>query len=57
MYPAQGTWYGGPSYGAPYQMNPNEKVNMRKGEAQAMKNELNAINKRIERLESESYEG
>jgi uncharacterized protein (UPF0335 family) len=38
-------------------MNPNEKVNMRKGEAQAMKNELNAINKRIERLESESYEG
>lgn len=55
-YPAQGAWYGSPLYGAPYQMNPDEEVNMLKGEAQAMKNELDAINKRIEELESASSE-
>jgi len=37
-------------------MNRDEEVNMLKGEAQAMKNELDAINKRIEELESESSE-
>lgn len=37
-------------------MNPDEEVNMLKGDAQAMKNELDAINKRIEELESESSE-
>jgi hypothetical protein len=37
-------------------MNPDEEVNMLKGEAQAMKNELDAINRRIETLESESSE-
>lgn len=35
-------------------MNPNEEVNMLKGEAEAMKNELDAVNKRIEELESQS---
>ncbi len=35
-------------------MNPDEEVNMLKGEAEAMKNELDAINKRIEQLESQS---
>ena len=35
-------------------MNPDEEVNMLKGEAQGMKTELDAINKRIEELESES---
>ena len=55
-YPAQDIWYGEPSYGAPYRMNPDEEVNMLKGEAQAMKNELDAINRRIETLESESSE-
>jgi len=53
-YPAQGAGYGGPYYGAPYQMNPDEEVDMLRGEAQAMKNELDAINKRIEELESQS---
>ncbi len=37
-------------------MKPDEEVNMLKGEAQAMKNELDAINRRIETLESESSE-
>jgi hypothetical protein len=37
-------------------MNPDQEVNMLKGDAQAMKNELDAINKRIEELESESSE-
>lgn len=53
-YATPGGWYGGPSYGVPYQMNPNEEVNMLKGEAEAMKNELDAVNKRIEELESQS---
>lgn len=35
-------------------MNSDEEVTMLKGEAQAMKNELDAINKRIEELESET---
>ena len=37
-------------------MNPDQEVNMLKGDAQAMKNELDAINKRIEEIESESSE-
>jgi len=37
-------------------MNPDQEINMLKGDAQAMKNELDAINKRIEELESESSE-
>ena len=55
-YPAQGAWYGEPYSGTPYQMNPDQEINMLKGDAQAMKNELDAINKRIEELESESSE-
>lgn len=37
-------------------MNPDEEVNMLKGDAQAMKKELDAITKRIKELESESSE-
>ena len=45
-----GGWY------APYGMKPEDEVNMLKGDADAIKSELDAINKRIEELESESSE-
>ena len=37
-------------------MNPEDEVNMLKGEADAVKSELDAINRRIEELQSESSE-
>ncbi len=56
VHPASNAWYRGPFRGAYYQMNPDEEVNMLKEEAEAIKNELDAINKRIKELESESSE-
>ena len=56
--PAEG-WYGpayNAPYGSPYNMNPEDEVNMLKGEADAVKSELDAIHKRIEELESKSSE-
>jgi len=52
-------WYGpdrryGIAYGAPYPMDPAQDVNMLKTEANAMKGDLDAINKRIKELEKES---
>ena len=37
-------------------MRPEDEVNMLRDEAETMKNELNAINKRIKELESQSSE-
>ena len=54
-YPPAGGWYVpayNAPYGSPYTMNPEDEVNMLKGEANAMKSELDAINKRIEELKT-----
>ncbi len=49
--PASGGGYG--TYG----MKPEEEANVLKAEAGAMRSELDAINRRIEELESESSKG
>jgi hypothetical protein len=54
-----GGWVGpayGPGYGSPYDAQPEEEVKTLKDEAKYMKNELDAINKRIEELETEASE-
>jgi len=43
-----------PAYGAPYPMEPKQEINMLKAEANAMKNDLNEINRRIQDLEKDS---
>jgi hypothetical protein len=48
-YPSMGRWYG-----SPYAMNSSDELNMLKDDAEAMKKELDVINKRIEELEAES---
>jgi hypothetical protein len=56
-YGAAGGWYGpayGVPYGNPYPMDTEDEMNMLRGEAEAIKNELDAINKRIAELESRS---
>jgi hypothetical protein len=58
-YPPAGGWYGpayNAPYGSPYAMKPEDAANMLKSEAAAVKSELDAINKRIEELQSESSE-
>jgi len=45
--------YAGP-YGAPYPLNADDEMVMLRDEANAIKNELDAINKRIEELQSTS---
>ena len=55
-YPPQGEWYNRGAYGVPYSATPYDEANMLKAEAQAMKNELDALNKRIQELESQSSE-
>ncbi|MBN1627309.1 MAG: DUF5320 domain-containing protein [Deltaproteobacteria bacterium] len=55
-YPPAGAWYGptyNAPYGNPYYMKPEDEVVSLKNEAGAMKDELDAINKRIEELESQ----
>lgn len=58
-YPPTGGWYE-PAYNVPYggsyNINPEDEVNMLKGEADDIKSELDAIQKRIEELESKSSE-
>ncbi len=52
-YPTIGRYgptYNAP-YGSPYNMNPEDEVNMLKSEADAMKSELDAISKRIQELD------
>jgi len=59
-YPPAGGWYGpayNAPYGSPYAMKPEDGVNMLKGEADAVKSELDAINKRIEELQSQGIPG
>jgi len=46
----------GPSYGAPYQMDPSEEMGMLKNEAESMKRGLDDINRRIEELEKGASE-
>ena len=58
-YPPPGGWYGptyGPGYGSPYNVQPEDEIRDLKDEAKYMKDELDAINKRIEELETESSE-
>ena len=55
-YPVRGGWYG-PAYAAnpyPYPMESSEEINMLRAEADAMKNGLDEIKRRIEELEKES---
>ena len=49
----QDRWYE-PAYGAPYPVEPKQEINMLKAEADAMKNDLNEINRRIQDLEKDS---
>ena len=56
-YAPAGGWYGpayAPPYGNSYPMNPDDEMNMLRDEANAIKNDLDAINKRIGELESKS---
>jgi hypothetical protein len=59
-YPQAGTGWTGPvygsPYGSPYAMKPEDEINILRDEAGAIKEELDAINKRIEELESQSPE-
>ena len=48
-------WYG-PANGAPYPMDPAQEMNMLKAEADAMKSDLDEINRRIEGLEKKPSE-
>jgi hypothetical protein len=57
FYPAWGAGYGpayGPLYGNPYGMSSEDELQMLKNEADAIKSDLEGINKRIEELESKS---
>jgi len=54
-YPAGGGWDGpayGPYYGGPYAMSSEDEMNRLKDEADMIKADLDAINKRMEELES-----
>jgi hypothetical protein len=57
FYPAWGAGYNpayGPAYVNPYGMKPEDELQMLKSEADAIKSDLEGINKRIEELESKS---
>jgi len=53
VYPA---WGGspGPAYGYPYSVDPKDEMEMLRSEAAAVKNDLDAINRRIEELEKKA---
>jgi hypothetical protein len=57
-YPPMGGWSDGPAYGPGYPrahaMNPEDEIDMLKDEAGYVKDELDAINRRITELESRS---
>ncbi len=53
--PAWGGSYG-PYDNPAYNMGPEQELNMLKGDAEAIKNELDAVNKRIQDLEAKSPE-
>ena len=51
-FPPAGGWYGSSNpYGNPYTVNTEDELNMLKDEATAIKNDLDAINKRINEIE------
>ncbi len=55
--PLAGGWNGpayGTGYGSPYNAQPEDEIRTLKDEAKYMKDELDAINKRIEELETEA---
>ena len=57
FYPAWGAGHGpanGPFYGNPYGMSSEEELHMLRNEADAIKSDLEGINKRIEELEAKS---
>lgn len=59
FYPPAGGWDGpayGAGYGSPYNAQPEDEIRTLKDEAKYMKDELDAISKRIEELETESSE-
>ena len=59
FYPPAGGWDGpafGTGYGSPYNAQPEDEIRTLKDEAKYMKDELDAINKRIEELETEASE-
>ncbi|MBN2059842.1 MAG: DUF5320 domain-containing protein [Deltaproteobacteria bacterium] len=54
-YPSWGAGYYGPAYDNPYgSMSPENELQMLRNEADAIKNDLENINKRIEEIESKS---
>jgi hypothetical protein len=59
FFPPAGGWYGpayGTGYASPYDVQPEDEIRTLKDEAKYMKDELDAINKRIEELETEASE-
>ena len=55
--PPSGGWYGpeyGPGYGNPYNARSEDEIGTLRDEAKYMKDELDAINKRIQELEKET---
>ena len=53
--PAWGGWQA-PNYGPAYGMSPEEELNMLKNDAEAMRSELDAVNRRIQDLEARPAE-
>ena len=45
-----------PAYASPYDLGPKDEISMLRDQAKAIKNDLDAINKRIEVLEKDSSE-
>jgi hypothetical protein len=59
FFPGPGAGYAsaqGPSYGNSAGMNPQDELRMLRNQADAIKNDLDAISKRIQELESKSAE-
>lgn len=54
-YPPYGGWYP-TAYAGPYAMGPEDETQMLKNDAVAIKRELDAINRRIEELETQRSE-
>ncbi len=54
-FPPAGGWYGSANpYGNPYTMKPEDELGMLRDEAAAIKSDLEAINRRIDEIESQS---
>ena len=55
-YPAYGGWYGPPPFDATYAMDPKDEVEILKDESASIKQDLNAIQRRIGEIESQAGE-